>query len=503
MNNEKSDEQTSFTEPKADDLYRPDVDTNGVDEQKLMRRIDLHVIPWLAMLYFLNFMDRGNIGNAKLYGMTTNIDHPISDTQYLIALTVYFFPYALLEPASNVILRRLKPSLWLSSLIFCWGVVVICHGFIQSYGGLVTVRVLLGVTEAGMYPGIVFYISSWYKRSEMGSKIAFFFSSATLSGAFSGLLSVAIHNMDGVGGLAGWRWIFILEGLFTVIVALLSFWVIQDYPEAARFLTEEERVFVIRRLKNDVRLSAAGEKFKKKYVWQSLRDWKTWVAMGIYMGFDGPLYAFSLFLPTIINEMLPYSSANLLTIPPYAWGCITTVAVGVLGDRIGTRYYMSLFLFATGAAGYIILIASRSPALSYFAVFLAASAIYPSIPNNVAWVAGNVEGAYKRSVTLGMAIGWGNINGAVTSNIYRSVDSPWYTMGHGIVLAYIGIGLICVTVMRIGLQRENARRDRGERDEVIDGLDNKNADDKNGHYPTVEAARLDKGDDWSGFQYSL
>ncbi|KAJ3721532.1 MFS general substrate transporter [Lentinula raphanica] len=490
MNNEKFDQQTSFTEPKADDLYRPDVDTNGVDEQKLMRRIDLHVIPWLAMLYFLNFMDRGNIGNAKLYGMTTNIDHPISDTQYLIALTVYFFPYALLEPASNVILRRLKPSLWLSSLIFCWGVVVICHGFIQSYGGLV---------KAGMYPGIVFYISSWYKRSEMGSKIAFFFSSATLSGAFSGLLSVAIHNMDGVGGLAGWRWIFILEGLFTVIVALLSFWVIQDYPEAARFLTEEERVFVIRRLKDDVRLSAAGEKFKKKYVWQSLRDWKTWVAMGIYMGFDGPLYAFSLFLPTIINEVgkilsrFTATKANLLTIPPYAWGCITTVAVGVLGDRIGTRYYMSLFLFATGAAGYIILIASRSPALSYFAVFLAASA----------WVAGNVEGAYKRSVTLGMAIGWGNINGAVTSNIYRSVDSPWYTMGHGIVLAYIGIGLICVTVMRIGLQRENARRDRGERDEVIDDLDNKNADDKNGHYPTVEAARLDKGDDWSGFRYSL
>ncbi|KAJ4002442.1 MFS general substrate transporter [Lentinula boryana] len=500
-------EQTSLSEPKIDELYRPEVNTDGIDEKKLMRRIDLHVIPWLAILYFLNFMDRGNIGNAKLYGMTTNIDHPITDTQYLIALTVYFFPYALLEPASNVILRRLKPSLWLSSLILCWGVVMVCHGFIQSYGGLVTVRVLLGVTEAGMYPGIVFYISSWYKRSEMGTKIAFFFSSATLSGAFSGLLSVAIHNMNGVGGLAGWRWIFILEGLLTVVVALLSFWVIQDYPEAAKFLTEEERVFVIRRLKDDVRLSAAGEQFKKKYVWQSLRDWKTWVAMGIYMGFDGPLYAFSLFLPTIINKVCIFllrftaTKANLLTVPPYAWGCITTVLVGILGDRIGTRYYMSLFLFATGATGYIILIASRDPALSYFAVFLAASAIYPSIRD--AWVAGNVEGAYKRSVTLGMAIGWGNINGAVTSNIYRSTESPWYTMGHGIVLAYIGIGLICVTIMRIGLQRENARRNRGERDEVIDGIDNKNADVRNGRYPDVEIARLEKGDDWSGFRYLL
>ncbi|KAJ3904179.1 MFS general substrate transporter [Lentinula edodes] len=503
MSDQKLDE-ISLSERNVDGLYRPDVNTDSVNEKKLMRRIDLHVIPWLALLYFLNFMDRGNIGNAKLYGMTTNINHPISDTQYLIALTVYFFPYALLEPASNVILRRLKPSLWLSSLIFCWGVVMVCHGFIQSYGGLVAVRVLLGVTEAGMYPGIVFYISSWYKRAEMGSKIAFFFSSATLSGAFSGLLSVAIHNMDGVGGLAGWRWIFILEGLVTIVVALLSFWVIQDYPENAKFLSEKERVFVIRRLEDDVRLSAAGEQYRKKYVWQSVKDWKTWVAMGIYMGFDGPLYAFSLFLPTIINKLgFTATKANLLTIPPYAWGCVTTVAVGILGDRIGTRYYMSLFLFATGAAGYIILIASRSPGLSYFAVFLAASAIYPSIPNNVAWVAGNVEGAYKRSVTLGMAIGWGNINGAVTSNIYRSTDSPWYTMGHGIVLAYIGIGLICVTIMRVGLHRENARRDRGERDEVIDGVDNKNAHVKNGQYPDIETARLDKGDDWSGFRYSL
>ncbi|KAE9408223.1 MFS general substrate transporter [Gymnopus androsaceus JB14] len=490
---EKSMSDADVASPKVAELYRPaDANTVSINEKKLMRRIDLHIIPWLALLYFLNFMDRGNIGNAKLYNMTT--DCHISDTQYLIALTVYFFPYALFEPVSNVVLRRLRPSIWLSTLMFCWGVVMICHGFIENYGGLVAVRVLLGVFEAGMYPGIVFYISSWYKRAEMGTKIAYFFSSATISGAFSGLLAVAIHNMNGVGGYASWRWIFILEGLFTVVVAFLSFWIIQDYPETAKFLSEEERTFVIRRLQDDVRLSAAGEKYKKKYIWQSLKDWKTWVAMGIYMGFDGPLYAFSLFLPTIINKAFTATKANLLTVPPYVMGCIATIAVGIIGDRIGTRYYVSLLLFATGAAGYIILIASRSAGLSYFAVFLAASAIYPSIRN--AWVAGNVEGAYKRSFTLGMAIGWGNINGALSANIYRAKDSPWYTMGHGIVLAYIAI-------RNYFRYRENARRDRGERDEVIDGIVNKNANIRNGQYPSVDAARLDKGDDWSGFRYVL
>ncbi|KAF5385409.1 hypothetical protein D9757_005389 [Collybiopsis confluens] len=448
--------------------------TDGIKERKVMRRVDLRILPWLALLYFLNFLDRGNIGNARLYGMTTDIH--VSDSQYLVALTAYFFPYALLE-WDDVPVGYSNGLPWPGSQLR-W----------------TPVRVLLGVMEAGMYPGIVFYIS---RRSEMGTKIAYFFSSATISGAFSGLLAVAIHNLDGVAHLASWRWIFILEGLLTVVVACASYWMIQDYPETAKFLSEDESesadgptikwhseeittgAFVISRLQDDVRLSAAGEEYKKKYVWQSLKDWKTWAAtrahaVGIYMGFDGPL------------------------------GCVATIAVGILGDRLSSRYYLSLSYVTVqilksltqsahlqlGAVGYIILIASRSPALSYFAVFLGASA----------WVAGNVEGAYKRGVTLGMAIGFGNINGAVTSNIYRAKDSPWYTMGHAIVLAYIVIGLISTSLMRIGLQRENARRDRGERDEIIDGLDNKRADAKNGHYPSVEAARLDKGDNWSGFR---
>ncbi|KAF8922717.1 MFS general substrate transporter [Mucidula mucida] len=493
---------TTSATPNHDDLYRPEVDTSSINESKLMRKVDIYVIPWLALLYLLNFLDRGTIGNAKLYGLETDIS--ISDNQYLIALTLFFFPYALFEPVSNVLLRRLKPSIWLSLMIFFWGVVTTLHGILHNYGGLLAVRIFLGVAEAGMYPGIVFYISSWYKRSELGSRVAVFFSSATVAGAFSGLLAAAIHNMDGVAGLEGWRWIFILEGLFTVLVGIASFWVIQDFPETAKFVTETERVFIIRRLQGDMKLSAGGEKYKTKYIWQSLKDWKTWIAMGIYMGFDGPLFAFSLFLPTIIQQ-LGYKSteANLLSVPVYAWGCLMTCVIGFLGDRIGHRGYINLVLFGTGLIGYIILVASRTPGLSYFAVFLASSAIYPTIPNSVAWVAGNVEGVYKRGVTLAMAIGFGNINGAVTSNIYRASDKPWYPMGHGIVLAYIAIGWICSALYIVLLKRENAARERGERDEIIEGIDNKQAHERNGRYESILAARVDKGDEWSGFRYAL
>ncbi|KII93819.1 hypothetical protein PLICRDRAFT_101571 [Plicaturopsis crispa FD-325 SS-3] len=483
----------------GDNAYRPDVDVSGVDERKLLRKIDIHVIPWLALLYLLNFLDRGSIGNAKLYGMETYLH--ITDKQYLIALTIFFFPYSLFEPASNVVLKRIRPGIWLSTMMLLWGIVMTLHGVAENYSGLIALRFFLGLAESGLYPGIVFYISCWYRRSELGTRVALFFSSASLAGAFSGLLAAGIQNMHGIGGKPGWAWIFILEGLFTVLAACVSYFVIADFPIEAKFLSEAERVFVIRRLQDDLQYSAAGEKFKFEYVWQSLADWKTWIAMGIYMGFDGPLFAFSLFTPTIINQVS--TAANLLSVPVYAWSAIMTLVIGVLGDRFGHRGYINLALFGSGLVGYIILIASTNGPLSYFATFLAASAIYPTIPNSVAWVASNVEGSYKRSVTLAMAIGFGNLNGAVTSNVYRAVDKPWYRLGHGIVLAYIAIGWLCSLLFLVLLKRENARKARGDRDEVISGVENKRAHERNGQFASVEDARRERGDRWSGFQYTL
>ncbi|KAI0274731.1 MFS general substrate transporter [Gloeopeniophorella convolvens] len=481
-------------------VYRLDVDTSTVDPRKLKRKIDFRLIPWLALLYLMNFLDRGSIGNARLYNMQKDLH--LTDKQYLIALTVFFFPYSLFEVPSNLALRYLRPSRWLSFIVFVWGIAMTFHGFAHNYGDLIGLRFLLGLAEAGLYPGIVFYLSCWYKRSELGSRVAVFFSSATVAGAFSGLLAAAIHNMDGIGGRPGWAWIFILEGLATIVVATASFWVLQDFPETAKFLTEAERVYVIRGLQEDMQFSAGGEKFKFKYLRQCLTDWKTYIAMGIYMGFDGPLFAFSLFTPTILSELgFKATAANLLSVPVYAWACMVTCAIGFLGDRLGSRGFINLVLFGTGLVGYIILVASRSAALSYFAVYLAAASIYPTIRK--AWVSGNVEGSYKRSAVLGMAIGFGNLNGAVTSNVYRSQDKPWYSLGHGIVLAYIGIGWLCSLAYMILLQRENRARDRGERDEVIEGVDNKHANAENGQYATVADARRKKGDTWSGFKYTL
>jgi len=164
-----------------------------------------------------------------------------------------------------------------------------------------------------------------------------------------------------------------------------------------------------------------------------------------------------------------------------------------------------------GGLAYIVLIASKSAALSYVAVYFAACGIYPLIANTAAWVSNNVEGSYKRSVSLGMVISFGNLNGAVSSNVYRASDAPWYHLGHGIVLLYIGIGLVSSIAYSVFLRRENAARDRGERDEVIEGVlrENEKAEEReerarrNGRFTSVEEAKREKGDRWSGYRYIL
>lgn len=347
-----------------------------------------------------------------------------------------------------------------------WGVCMTTMGLVHNGGGLIAARFFLGVAEAGLFPGVNYYLSCWYRRTEFGIRAAIFFSAAAFAGSFGGLLAAAIQNMHGIGGKPGWAWIFILEGLFTVIAGVVSIWMVHDFPDNAKFLSEDDRLRVLRRLAADQQASAHYEKFDMKFFWESIKDWKTYAFAIIYMGTDGSLYAFSLFLPTIIKQ-LGYTStkANLLTVPPYAAAAIMTITVGWYADRTRRRGLCNIVMSLLGIIGFIMLIGSHKPGVKYAGTFLGAMGIYPTIANTISWCSNNVEGVYKRGVTLGFVIGWGNLNGVVSSNIYRNKDSPNYYPGHGTVLAYLTIFLFGGSVVtHFLLRRENKKRINGERD---------------------------------------
>ena len=346
-------------------------------------------------------------------------------------------------------------------------------GFVENWSGLMAARWFLGVAEAGLFPGVNYYLSCWYKRSELGIRAAIFFSAAAVSGSFGGLLAAAIEKMDGLGGRPGWAWIFILEGILTVLFAIGSIWMVHDFPDRAAFLSEQDRARVIRRLKMDQQSSAEHESFQMRYLYLAFKDYKMWLGMIIYMGCAMPLYAFSLFLPTIISE-LGYTTtrAQLLSVPPYAAAAILTIVIGYVADRTHQRGLCNIFISFLGIAGFAMLLGSHEPGVKYAGTFLGALGIYPCIANTISWVSNNIEGVYKRGVVLGFVIGWGNLNGIVSSNIFRK--PPQYVLGHATIMAYMIVCLLGGSiVLRILLARENAARKAGKRDVWVEGLSEK------------------------------
>ncbi|CAG8930827.1 unnamed protein product [Penicillium salamii] len=451
-------------------------------DRKLLWKLDLRLVPWLSLLYLVSFLDRTNIGNAKLVGLQDDLG--MSNAQFNATLTIFFVSYSIFEPATNILLKRLRPSIFIPLIMMSWGICMTLMGIVHNYAGLMAVRWFLGLSEAGLFPGVGYFLSCWYKRSEFGVRMAIFFSAAALAGSFGGLLAAAIAKMHGIGGLAGWSWIFILEGLLTFLIGVASFWCVYDFPDQARFLSSDDRKRVLRRLALDQQSSAEHEEFKMDYFWASVKDWKTYTGAVIYMGADGALYAFSLFVPTIISELgncfsCRYSSirAQLLSVPPYAAAAILTVTVGYIADRTRQRGLCNIAVSFLGMAGFSMLLGCESAGGRYAGVFLGAMGIYPTIANTISWASNNTEGVYKRGVSIGIIIGWGNLNGIVSSNIYREEDKPRYYPGHGVVLAYLVLFLFGGSVVQyLLLRRENGKRRRGERDAWVEGMDQSQVD---------------------------
>ncbi|KAJ8064815.1 hypothetical protein OCU04_007123 [Sclerotinia nivalis] len=441
----------------------------GINEKALIRKLDWKLLPALTLLYLLSFLDRSNIGNAKLDGLAKSLH--ITGNQYLLTLTIYFIGYVLFEVPCNIILKRTTPKIWLPTLMLLWGIVATLMGISTSYAGFLAARFFLGVTESGLFPGVVFYLSMWYKRTETHYRIALFFSAASLAGAFGGILAYGIGFMDGVGGLKGWRWIFIIEGLLTVVVSLVAYFFIHNYPSTAPFLTEPERSFIHARLKSSTDATNA-----EPFTWTNVRaafgDYKCWLYSLGFHTMSLPLYTLSLFFPTIISALgYKAATAQLLTVPPYAFATILTLIIAILSEKTHKRAPFILFSSCFAIIGYIILLATPNtkPGISYLGTFFAAGGIYPSTAIILSWPAANVSGQTKRATATAMTITIGNLGAVLGTQLYRPATSPRWFLGHGFALGYLVANLLVVGTLWICLERENrGKRRREENGEVGD-----------------------------------
>ena len=226
-------------------------------ETRLVRKIDLRLLPSIIIMYIMNYLDRNNIAAARLAGLQAPRSKgglALTSTQYLTALSILFVGYILMQVPSNLFLNKIgKPALYLPTVMIVWGVISAATAGAKSYGGLIAIRFFLGVVEAAYFPGCLFFLSSWYTRKELGFRTAILYSGSLLSGAFSGLISAGIRNgLDGARGLRAWRWLFIIEGVITIFLAMCAYFVLPNFPRTTSWLTENERQLAVWRLDEDI-----------------------------------------------------------------------------------------------------------------------------------------------------------------------------------------------------------------------------------------------------------
>ncbi|CUS09223.1 unnamed protein product [Tuber aestivum] len=476
MSNEKvnydhSDSMGAVTSPQTSSVEEPGIDL--VYEKKLVRRIDIHLIPILAALYSVSMIDRTNISNAVIAGMMSDLKLNVGD-RFSIALLMFFIPYFLFELPSNIILRRVGAAVWLGSIALAWGSVTIGMGFIKDWRILVFCRVLLGLFEAGFFPGSIYLISSWYVRYEVQKRLAGFYLLSVFIGGFTSLLSYGLMHMNGIQGLAGWRWILIIEGVLTVIVALLAYFVIVDFPDKLLqrrkpFLTESDIEIIKARIDRD-RDDSQSDPLTWSIVGHHLSDWKLWAYALLFMSAAVPGYGLAYFMPIILKGMgYSTSMSQILTSLPYIAAVAVAFSLAWCADKTRLRAPFIVLGCLLIIIGMSITAYASSNGARYFGIFLGVAGAQNNIPTLLAYQSNNIRTNSKRSVGSALQVGFGAIGGVFASTVYRQKDSPKYRNGLWATMGCQFLSLVLLAFMTVYFKRKNRQHKEGTLDKPIEG----------------------------------
>ncbi|TIA88007.1 hypothetical protein E3P99_02834 [Wallemia hederae] len=369
-----TDDISQTAEPADDEAYRK-------AEKKVLRKIDMRILSLTAVAYLLNHIDKTNMANAKI--MNTDVEGAsmveqldLHGNRFGNVITTYYTSFIIAELVGNYFLKRMGPRLHISRIVISYGIVCACSAAVQSYEGMIVNRFFLGLTQGGLYSGVLYYFSLWYNDTERALRFAIFVSFSTLSTALSGLIATGCSYMNGLGhpALAGFRWLFLLEGVVTVIVGALVFFLLPDYPESATFLSPEERQIATRRLgttivKND-------DRFNARSALKVFKAWDFYFLSTIWFLLAHGTAAFAFFAPSIINDLDPSFQrikAQCLSVPPAILASILTVASGWLSDRFRNRPAFILLGAVFVSCGYLILAVDKKVLVGRMsAVFLVA-----------------------------------------------------------------------------------------------------------------------------------
>uniref|UniRef100_A0A8H7N2S4 Major facilitator superfamily (MFS) profile domain-containing protein n=1 Tax=Bionectria ochroleuca TaxID=29856 RepID=A0A8H7N2S4_BIOOC len=432
-------------------------DVDPVAQKSLLRKLDFRMMPVFFVMYFLNHWDRNGLPQAKLNGITTHLD--LKGTQYNTCISILYVGYLIAGIPSNMILTRVRPSIYLGVCMCGWAIVSGCTALSMNYIHLLMLRFLLGWFEAPFYPGAIYMLSRFYTKREVATRLAILYCGQLSSSAFSGLITAGIFaSIDGRYGIHGWQWLFIIEGAATFGFALIAIFLLPDTPGKTSWMTPEENACSVIRMQEDSVNQLQHETPMQGFM-SAIKDYKVWLFM-LMQNMHFSAMSFNQFFPTLVKTLGYNNTITLvLTSPPYIFSALFSLALarssGYFNDR--TWHIVGGNLFAI--VGFVLACATTGLAPRYAACFLFAAGSYSTGSIILGWASANVADSHeKKAVTLAMV----NFS-AVAANVYTAYlwpdsDSPRFIIGLG---SSVGFSFVCGLVAIVAwylFRRSNSKR---------------------------------------------
>ncbi|KPI41948.1 putative transporter [Cyphellophora attinorum] len=399
----------------------------GTDaEKKLVRKIDVFLVPVLWGMCVLCYLNRNNIGNANAAGMSKDLG--LSSGDYAMLISIFFIAYLCFEVPSNLVITRVRPSLYVPALAVAWGTVCTCMSQVQSYGGILAARFFLGAVEAGFIPGVAYLFSQYYKKDELGKRFSIFFTALCFAGAAAGLLAGAIiSGLEGARGMAGWRWLFLIEGIMSICYAVPAAFILLDFPADSKRLTLAERQLAVVRMAHDRRMTDTTVKRLSplQSVTAAVRDLRTYFFSILYMLGNGSA-TINYFVPTVLRSM-GYSGVLVqwMSVPIWTVGTVFLIVLPYTADRFRDRRW-----HITGAM-----------ALAFLSAIICFQVDHN--PTRYAFLAFCIAGvAEKRAVSIAIANSVGNLSALYGSRLWPTEDAPQYAKGFTAIACFTGVGAL-------------------------------------------------------------
>ncbi|KAG8844351.1 hypothetical protein FRB96_003075 [Tulasnella sp. 330] len=406
-------------------------------ERRLVRKLDLLIMPIAIILYLGAYLDRGNLGNANAMGLTKDILGG-SQNEYAWVASIFYFSYVLCQIPGTFGPKFFPPQYWIGAVAILWGTAAASQAGAHSYAGIMAARFFMGI----------------------GFRMSLFIGSAAAAGVFGGLLAYGVQQIKNAP-IQNWRILFLIDSLPVILAGFVCFFILPSRPATTRWLNEEERALALSRIGKETTQETHAT-FNRRHFFMAVKDYRLALCYVIYMGINIALSSLGNFLPAIVASLgYSGSKAQLMTVPPYSAAFVFMTLINYASDRTGRRGPFVAFSMLMGSMGYVMLLSTHhNNHVRYGAIFLITMGTYTTIPLMLSWVAANAGSETQRVVGLAGLNMFGQCFAILAAHVYPASDAPYYTLGFTLSCTFQLLAFFIALILMYVWSADNRRRDR-------------------------------------------